>query len=66
MSFFFVVKLGLSQKIVGHIRGVLVLGRGYLGPQETFAPPNFKVPTSRAPVDICYGYRYKGTFTKYV
>ena len=41
------VNLGPYQKIVGQIRGVLVLGRGYLGPRETFAlpppPPQFKI-----------------------
>ena len=40
------VTLCPSQKVVGEIRGVfLFLGRGYLGPRETFPPPppNFKI-----------------------
>ena len=40
---FLYVNLGTSQNIMGKIRGVLDLGRGYLEPLETFPPPNFKV-----------------------
>ena len=45
------VNLGLSQKIVGQIRDFfLVLGRDYLGPRETFAPPPPQLQSSsRAP-----------------
>ena len=42
-ALFLHVNLGLSQKIVGQIRGVFSFGRGYLVPRETFPPPNFKV-----------------------
>ena len=43
---FFHLNLGLSPKIVDKIREFLILGRSYLGPRETFAPPNFKVVPS--------------------
>ena len=43
--FVFARELGsLPPKIVGQIRRVFIfLGRDYLGPRETFTPPNFKV-----------------------
>ena len=37
--FFLHVNLGPSQKIVGQIRGVFSLGRGYLEPREMSPPP---------------------------
>ena len=45
------VNLGLP-KIVGQIREFLVLCRGYLGPQETFAPHPQLQSSSRAPGSI--------------
>ena len=44
LCLFLNVILGLSPKNSRKIREVVVLGRGYLGPRETFTPaPNFKV-----------------------
>ena len=50
----FARELGALPKMMGQIRGVLVLGRGYLESRETFAPPppNFEVvpaPLALAP-----------------
>ena len=54
------VNLPPQKKIVGEIRVFLVLGRGDLGPRETFAPPpNFKIvlgplPLPPPPPPVCY------------
>ena len=49
--FVFARELGSLPKIVGQIHGVFrVLGRGYLGPRETFPPPPQLQSSSRAPV----------------
>ena len=39
---FFVRDFVSPPKIVDEIRGVFILGKGYLGPPETFAPPQLQ------------------------
>ena len=54
------VNLGPSPKIMGKSGEFLVLGRGYLGPRETFAsppPPNFKEVPAPLRLDLQPGRR---------
>ena len=48
--FVFARELGSLPKNSGPNSGGLVLGRGYLKPQETFAPPNFKIVPAPLPI----------------